>query len=79
MKIYRLWLKARILSSNKKPPFLLIKWGVVFFHPYLHPLAVRLLMDDLGFDRNLLNHGGNVNIFRHIPSTISTALVVDKG
>jgi hypothetical protein len=36
-------------------------------------------MDDLGFDRNVLNEGGNVNIFHHIPASMPQALIVDKG
>jgi len=53
--------------------------GSLISHPYLHPLDIRLLMDDPGFDRNVLNQGGNVNIFHHFWASMPKGLIVDKG
>lgn len=43
-----------ISAKTKKPHFLLSMGDNLIFHPYVHPLDVRLLMDDFGLDRNLL-------------------------
>ena len=49
--------------GDKKTHSLFKNEGESYLSPIVHPMDVRLFMDDFGFDWKLRNHGGKVNIF----------------